>query len=187
MIEQILSYLITAIGLLGFWLAGKKVWWCWWVNVANQVMWTIFAVGTGYYAFLFGTAFYFFVFTKNGIQWTREHLEQRRQDVFDSLESTASNEPIITMRFDGSQFTGAVDEVKRMLPEISFPEFSEIDEYKSEYVQIEGQEAFVGKNGHICHAADLPNLEHTFSCPTGEHPMGWQHQPSHHKTCKICR
>lgn len=73
MTEQILSYLITAIGLLGFWLAGKKIWWCWWVNVGNQVAWTIFAVVTGYYAFLIGTAFYFFVFTKNAIQWTREH------------------------------------------------------------------------------------------------------------------
>lgn len=73
MIEQILSYIITAVGIAGFWLAGRKVWWCWWVNVANQILWTAFAVWTEYYAFLVGTAFYFFVFTKNGIQWTREH------------------------------------------------------------------------------------------------------------------
>lgn len=79
MIEQILSYVITGIGLLGFHLAGKKIWWSWWINVGNQVVWTVFALVTGYYAFLIGTAFYFFVFTKNAISWTREHFHPTPQ------------------------------------------------------------------------------------------------------------
>jgi hypothetical protein len=72
--EQILSYVITAVGIVGFKLAGKKIWWAWWINVANQIMWTVFALATEYYAFLIGTAFYFFVFTQNAVQWTREHF-----------------------------------------------------------------------------------------------------------------
>ena len=75
---ELFSWLVTVVGLFGFWLAGNKVWWAWYVNIANQVMWVIFAVVSGYYAFLLGTAFYLFVFVKNAIQWTREHNEVKR-------------------------------------------------------------------------------------------------------------
>lgn len=77
-----LAWLVTIIGLVGFWLAGNKVWWAWYVNVANQVLWVIFALVSGYYAFLLGASFYTFVFVKNAIQWTREHLEKKRASIY---------------------------------------------------------------------------------------------------------
>ena len=74
---QIFSGLVTGIGLLGFWLAGAKVWWSWYVNIANQLLWVIFALITGYYAFLVGTAFYLVVFSRNAYKWTKEKIETK--------------------------------------------------------------------------------------------------------------
>lgn len=74
---QFLSGVITAIGLAGFFLAGKKFWWAWYVNIANQVLWTIFALATHYYAFLVGTAAYFIIFSINAYKWTTEHFGHR--------------------------------------------------------------------------------------------------------------
>lgn len=68
------SWIVTVLGLLGFWLAGKKVWWSWYVNIVNQLAWVVFAVVTDYYAFLVGTAFYFVVFVRNAYLWTKEHF-----------------------------------------------------------------------------------------------------------------
>lgn len=75
--EQTFSWIVTILGLIGFWLAGKKLWWSWYINIVNQVAWVIFAIITDYYAFLVGTAFYFAVFSRNAYLWTREHFENR--------------------------------------------------------------------------------------------------------------
>jgi hypothetical protein len=65
------DWVVTAVGLYGFVLAGEKVWWAWWVNVANQALWALLALSTGQYGFLAGTAFYAVVFTRNALVWTR--------------------------------------------------------------------------------------------------------------------
>ena len=75
------SWALTAIGLAGFWLAGKKVWWAWYVNIANQILWTAYALVTEQLGFLVGTAFYTFVFTKNALAWTREHREKQARQM----------------------------------------------------------------------------------------------------------
>lgn len=72
--EQFWSWVVTFVGLAGFVLAGRKVWWAWYVNIANQALWVIFALVTGYYAFLIGTAFYLIVFTRNAYLWTKDHF-----------------------------------------------------------------------------------------------------------------
>lgn len=84
------SWIVTVLGLLGFWLAGKKVWWSWYVNIVNQLAWVVFAVVTDYYAFLVGTAFYFVVFTRNAYLWTKDHFNDRPR--YDGLFN--HNEPI---------------------------------------------------------------------------------------------
>lgn len=73
--EQTFSWIVTILGLIGFWLAGKKLWWSWYINIANQIAWVIFAVITDYYAFLVGTAFYFIVFSRNAYLWTKDHFD----------------------------------------------------------------------------------------------------------------
>ncbi len=70
------NYVITAIGLLGFWLAGKKVWWCWYVNIFNQALWFIYGAATEQWGFVVGTFFYTVVFIRNAIAWTDEHFAE---------------------------------------------------------------------------------------------------------------
>lgn len=75
---QLWSWLLSAVGLAGFYFAGKKVWWAWYVNIANQVLWTLYSVITEQWGFLVGAGFYLFVFIRNAVLWTKEHREQVR-------------------------------------------------------------------------------------------------------------
>jgi hypothetical protein len=70
------SFILTAVGISGFWLAGRKVWWAWWVNVGCQVLWATYAVVTEQYGFIIAAGFYTVVFMKNALAWTKEHREQ---------------------------------------------------------------------------------------------------------------
>jgi len=70
---QILSWVVGAVGLIGFYFAGQKKWWCWWINVACQVLWATYALVTGQPAFLVTAAVYSVIFVRNAIKWTKEH------------------------------------------------------------------------------------------------------------------
>ena len=37
------SWLLTAVGLTCFWLAGRKVWWAWYVGIAGQALWLAYS------------------------------------------------------------------------------------------------------------------------------------------------
>lgn len=67
-------YVLTVVGIAGFWLAGKKVWWAWYINIANQGLWTTYALLTEQWGFLIGVGFYMIVFIKNAISWTKERF-----------------------------------------------------------------------------------------------------------------
>lgn len=71
--DQYWSWLLTAIGLTGFVLAGKKVWWCWYINIACQILWFIYAITTKQYGFIVAAVAYTYVFSKNAAAWTNEH------------------------------------------------------------------------------------------------------------------
>jgi len=77
-LEILFSWIVTIVGCVGFWLGGKKLWWSWYVNIANQIAWVVFALITGYHAFLVGTAFYMFVFVRNAYLWTKEHFDAKK-------------------------------------------------------------------------------------------------------------
>lgn len=70
--EQILSWIVGAIGITGFFLAGRKVWWSWYVNIACQVFWVLYALASSTPAFLVTAAFYTIVFAYNAWKWTKE-------------------------------------------------------------------------------------------------------------------
>lgn len=78
MTTQILTWILTIVGLTGFFLAGRKIWWAWYVNIANQLIWFAYAVITQQWAFLIGVAVYTVVFTQNAIKWTRDRNDIRR-------------------------------------------------------------------------------------------------------------
>ena len=67
------SWILTAVGLTGFFLAGRRVWWSWYINLACQGLWLAYALVTGQYGFIVAAAAYSIVFTQNAVKWTREH------------------------------------------------------------------------------------------------------------------
>lgn len=72
------DYILSIAGVAGFILAGKKIWWAWYVNIAAQFIWFAYAFVTHQYGFFIGSAIYFLVFSKNAYDWTKEHREQVR-------------------------------------------------------------------------------------------------------------
>lgn len=68
-----MDWVLTAVGLAGFLLAGRRVWWCWYVNLGCQGLWVAYALMTQQYGFLASAGLYTVVFTRNALAWTREH------------------------------------------------------------------------------------------------------------------
>lgn len=311
MTDQVWSWLAGGIGLIGFWLSGKKVWWCWYVNVVNQVAWAAFALITGYYAFLVTAAFYFAVFSRNAYLWTKDHrVEQSRIDeligyskndakltmqlynakgenVLDSFPIEIPRLPqqrardqegrfvpkemgviwkdFFTKKFQMMADHGPVEPVGQYVLRTDFPELyriigdkflgdgrvqegmfrlpdlrergvepkvnhilrlddrtpicerpNEPDFVTSDFLRnglecvpcrntinrwnsmpidqitgmsVKGEAVLVSDiDMHICHEGLVPpHHNHTLTCPTGEHPAGWQHMPGPHKQCVVCR
>ena len=72
------SWLLTLVGVAGFILAGRKVWWAWYVNLACQGLWVTYALVTDQPGFIAASAIYTVVFTRNAVAWTREHRAEHR-------------------------------------------------------------------------------------------------------------
>ena len=66
------SWLLTLCGVTTFWLAGRKVWWCWYIGLGTQALWLAYSLVTAQYGFLVGCALYTSIYAKNAIKWTRE-------------------------------------------------------------------------------------------------------------------
>lgn len=72
----IMTWLVTIVGLTGFFLAGRKIWWSWYVNIGCQVLWVIYAITSQQYVFILAATCYTVVFTKNAISWTKAHRQK---------------------------------------------------------------------------------------------------------------
>lgn len=87
--SELFSWVVTIVGCVGFILAGKQIWWAWYVNIANQIAWVVFALVSGYEAFLLGTVFYLIVFVRNAYLWTKRHMDadpkRMRENFYRSL------------------------------------------------------------------------------------------------------
>lgn len=70
------SWLLSFVGVAGFILAGKKIWWAWYINIGCQVLWFSYAIVTKQWGFLVGAFFYTAVFVRNAYLWTKEHREK---------------------------------------------------------------------------------------------------------------
>lgn len=78
MFGQILSWVVGVVGLTGFYFAGKRVWWSWYINLGCQILWASYALVTGQPAFLVTAAVYFVIFGGNAYKWTKDHLNVKR-------------------------------------------------------------------------------------------------------------
>lgn len=84
--NQLWSWLLTIVGVTGFILAGRKVWWAWYVNLACQILWFAYAIITQQWGFIVAALVYSVVFTQNAIKWTRERrkeVEKAQSDLED--------------------------------------------------------------------------------------------------------
>lgn len=78
-LSQILSFILSAVGICGFLLAGQKIWWAWYVNLANQLVWLAYSLITQQWGFLLATAFYMGVFSVNAYKWTKGYKMAKAQ------------------------------------------------------------------------------------------------------------
>lgn len=84
---QILSWVVGAVGLTGFYFAGKRVWWSWYINLFCQVLWSTYALVTGQPAFLVTAAVYSVIFGINAWKWTKDHRNVKQLLASESTDS----------------------------------------------------------------------------------------------------
>jgi hypothetical protein len=75
---QILTWVMTTVGLTGFLFAGKKKWWAWYINLACQILWIVYAFATGQPAFLVSAAVFSVIFAANAYRWTKDELASKK-------------------------------------------------------------------------------------------------------------
>lgn len=68
------SYVLTAFGITCFYLAGKKIWWSWYIGIIGQFVWFAYALITDQWGFIIGSLFYTAIYINNSIKWTKQHF-----------------------------------------------------------------------------------------------------------------
>lgn len=64
------SWVLTAVGVTGLYLAGRKVWWAWFVGLGAQFLWLAYAIVTRQYGFVVSAFAYGWVYAKNARSWS---------------------------------------------------------------------------------------------------------------------
>jgi hypothetical protein len=65
------SWLLTAVGVAGLWLAGSKRNIGWLIGLAAQGLWVAYALATRQYGFLVSAACYATVYFRNWYRWNK--------------------------------------------------------------------------------------------------------------------
>lgn len=73
---ELWSWALTAIGVLGLFLAGSKNRLGWMIGIFAQVLWFTYAIATSQYGFLFSAFAYAFVYTRNWIKWSKKEVPE---------------------------------------------------------------------------------------------------------------
>ncbi len=63
------SWILTAFGIFGLWVAGSGKSWGWLVGVGIQAVWIAFAIATEQYGFIVSALAYSFVYGRNYRKW----------------------------------------------------------------------------------------------------------------------
>jgi hypothetical protein len=66
------SFLLTAIGVAGIYISGKKNYWGWGVGLFAQVLWFSYAIVTQQWGFIISAFAYGYVYWKNFSTWRKE-------------------------------------------------------------------------------------------------------------------
>jgi hypothetical protein len=73
------SWLLTAVGVFGLWLAGRKSPWGWAVGIGAQLLWLAYALATRQWGFLFSCGAYGWVYIKNFRSWRASAVPARTE------------------------------------------------------------------------------------------------------------
>lgn len=66
------SWLLTAVGVTGLYLAGRKSSLGWAIGLGAQALWMTYAIATRQWGFIFSAVAYGAVYARNWIRWRRE-------------------------------------------------------------------------------------------------------------------
>lgn len=69
------SVLLTAVGVLGIWLAGQRNCWGWALGVFAQLLWITYAIATQQWGFIGSALAYGFVYGRALYRWRKEEVE----------------------------------------------------------------------------------------------------------------
>lgn len=69
------SWALTAVGVTGIWLAGRKSKAGWAVGFGAQGLWVAYAVATRQWGFIVSALAYGSVYARNWVRWRREARE----------------------------------------------------------------------------------------------------------------
>ena len=71
------SWILTAIGVFGLYIASRKLAWGFLVGLAAQVLWVVYAVATEQYGFIVSALLYGWVYSRNFKTWRRAAETQK--------------------------------------------------------------------------------------------------------------
>lgn len=66
---QLWSWMLTAVGVFGLYLAGRRSPWGWAVGIAAQALWFAYAVSTRQWGFVVSCFAYAWVYVRNFRRW----------------------------------------------------------------------------------------------------------------------
>jgi hypothetical protein len=69
------SWVLGLVGITGIYFVGRKTIWGWLVLITNEVLWSIYAVTTKQYGFLFAAIAYASVYIKSFHHWNKAKAE----------------------------------------------------------------------------------------------------------------
>lgn len=69
------SYILTAVGVFGLWLAGRKSKFGWAVGLGAQALWLSYALTTEQWGFIVSAVAYGWVYSKNFLAWRQVEQE----------------------------------------------------------------------------------------------------------------
>ncbi len=66
------SWILATIGVSGIFFVGQKTIWGWLILLANEILWTVYAVATEQYGFIFSAVAYAAVYIRSYLHWKRD-------------------------------------------------------------------------------------------------------------------
>ena len=82
------SYLLTAVGIFGIYLAGRKNLYGWAVGLGAQVLWIAYAFSTEQWGFIVSAFAYGSVYAKNWSRWAKENENNEQTSGFNSYKTS---------------------------------------------------------------------------------------------------